>query len=191
MSTSGSVAAIQQDAAIAAAAQASKPKVRRGPLGMGALALVAAAAGTAYYVTHLGLESTDDSQVDGEVVSVPTRSAGLVTKVSFVDNQIVHAGDVLAELDAEPAKARLAQAEANLAAAQAAAEGADADARVAETNAKGNKSAAEATLQGASASAVASQQQINEGEAQIASATATFDRNKLELERAKKLAETG
>ena len=125
----------------------------------------------AWYVTHRGLESTDDAQVDADVVSVPTRTSGVVAKVAFIENQAVKAGELLAELDAEPAKARLAQAEANLAAAEASAEAADADARVAETNARGNKSVAEASRStGAQSSAVASTQQIAEGEAQVASA---------------------
>src|SRR5271168_810450 len=78
---------------------------------MGTLALAAAAAGTAWYVTHRGLESTDDAQVDADVLSVPVRIQGVVTKVAFVENQVVKAGDLLAEIDAEPAKARLAEAE--------------------------------------------------------------------------------
>jgi membrane fusion protein (multidrug efflux system) len=158
---------------------------------MGSLAVAAATAGIAYYVTHRGLETTDDAQVDSDVVSVPTRTSGVVIKVEFADNQLVKAGDVLAELDAEPAKAKLAQADANLAASRASAEAAEADARVAETNAVGNKSAAQATLQGAESSAVASRQQIAEGDAGVSAATTNLARAKLDLERAKKLAETG
>jgi membrane fusion protein (multidrug efflux system) len=172
-------------------AAAAKPKPRRAALIMGAVAIAFAAAGGGYWVTHRGLESTDDAQVDGEMVSVPVRVAGVIAKVNFNDNQTVKAGDVLAELDAEPARAKLAQAEANLAAANAAAEAAEADARVAETNAKGNKTAAEASLQGAESSAVASKQQIAEGEASVASAASNLARTKLDLDRIKKLVETG
>ena len=101
---------------------------------------------------------------------------------------MVAAGDVLAELDAEAAKARLAQAEASLEAARASADAADADARVAEANARGNKAAAEASLQGAASSATASQEQIAEASAMVVSAQATRDKTATELERMKKLA---
>jgi membrane fusion protein (multidrug efflux system) len=158
---------------------------------MGTLAVAAAAAGIGYYVTHRTLESTDDAQVDADVVSVPVRISGVVTKVAFVENQAVKEGDLLAELDAVPAKARLAEAEARLLAAQASAEAAEADARVAETNAHGNKSVAEASLQGAESTAVASRQQIAEGEAQVSAATTNLARFKLDLDRARKLVETG
>jgi membrane fusion protein, multidrug efflux system len=176
-------------AAPAPAAKAAKPN--RTPVVMGILAVVTAAAGAGWYVTHKGLESTDDAQVDADVVSVPVRLGGVVTKVAFVENQPVKAGEVLAELDPEPAKAHLAQAEANLAAAMASAEAAEADARVAETNARGNKTVAEASLHGAQSTAVASSQQINEGEAQVVAAAANQARYKLDLDRAKSLVASG
>jgi membrane fusion protein (multidrug efflux system) len=177
------------EAAPAAPAKAAKPN--RTPVVMGILAVAATAAGVGWYVTHKGLESTDDAQVDADVVSVPVRLGGVVTKVTFVENQPVKAGDLLAELDPEPAKARLAQADANLAAANASAEAAEADARVAETNARGNKSVAEASLHGAEDSAVASRQQINEGDAQVEAAAANLARYKLDLDRAKSLVSSG
>src|SRR5689334_7621945 len=109
------------------ASAASKPKAGRTPLVMGAIGVVAALAIGGYYVTHRGLETTDDAQIDAEMVSVPARAGGVVIKVAFAENQAVKAGDVLAELDPDPAKAKLAQAEANLEAVQAAADAADAD----------------------------------------------------------------
>ena len=176
----------------AQAQAAAKPaKGSRTSLVMAALGLTAAAAGTGYYVTHRGLETTDDAQVDAEMVSVPARTPGVVARINFTENQAVKAGEVLAEIDAEPAKAKLAQAEATLDAAKASAEAADADAAVAETNARGNKSVAEASLQGASSSAVASRQQIAEGAAQVASATSNLDRARLDLDRTKQLAASG
>ena len=191
MTTStGTIGSAQENTAAGEpAATAAAPS--KAPIVMGTLALLAAAAGGAWYVTHRGLETTDDAQVDADVVSVPSRASGVVSKVSFTENQSVKAGEPLAELDDEQAKARLAQADANLAAAQASAEAADADARVAETNAKGNKSAAEANLQGAESSAVASTQQIAEGEAQVATAVTSLARTKLDLDRAQQLLASG
>ncbi|WP_437766145.1 HlyD family secretion protein [Sorangium sp. So ce281] len=175
--------------AISGAVKAGKPSKAAGI--MAAVAALAVAAGAGWYVTHRGVEATDDAQIDAEVVSVPARAAGVVVKVFFAENQAVKAGDVLAELDAEPARARLAQAEASLSAARASADAADADERIAETNARSNKSVAEASLHGAASSASASKQQIAEGEAQVASTTATLEQATLERDRARKLVETG
>jgi len=138
------------------------------------LALVAAVGAGSWYRTTMGHETTDDAQVDAEVVSVPARTAGTIAHIRFVENQTVHAGDVLAELDDDQAKARLAQAEASLASAEAAANAADADARVAESNANGNAAAANATLRAQAAQVTGARDQIAEATATLASVEATF-----------------
>src|ERR1700754_4660390 len=80
--------------------------------------LGAAAVGAAVWIiTHRGLGSTADAQIDGEVLSLAARTSCFVVKVSFEDNERVEAGRVLAELDPEPFKARLAPGEANVEAA--------------------------------------------------------------------------
>lgn len=67
-------------------------------------------------------EETDDAYVTGHLHDVATRINGVVTKVLVDDNQYVHAGDVLVELDpaeyvaiTEAAKANLDVAQSNLA----------------------------------------------------------------------------
>ncbi|WP_394826379.1 HlyD family secretion protein [Pendulispora albinea] len=157
---------------------------------MGAAALaVAGAAG--WYLAHRGLETTDNAQIDANIVAVPARTAGTVAHILFVENQKVHAGDVLAELDDAPTKARLAQAEATLASAIASADAADADAVVAESNAIGNKSFADASLQTARAGVATTQDQIKEREAQVQSAEAALAQAKLDRDRAKALFDSG
>jgi membrane fusion protein (multidrug efflux system) len=158
---------------------------------MASIGALAALAGTGYYVTQHGLESTDDAQIDADIVSVPARTASTVVAVHFAENQTVKAGTLLVELDPEPAKARLAQAEANLDAAKANADAAEADAEVTTTNAVGNKSVAQAQVQGAASSASATKQQIAEAEAQVQAAKANLDKAKLDLDRAKTLAQSG
>ena len=59
---------------------ATKPKR---PLVMGVFFSVAALTGGVYYASRRGIEATDDAQIEAEVVSVPTRAAGIVAKVSF------------------------------------------------------------------------------------------------------------
>jgi membrane fusion protein (multidrug efflux system) len=128
----------------------------------------ALAVGEAFYVIHnRGLERTDNAQIDADVVLVPARMAGTVSKIHFVENQMVKAGALLAELDDAAARARLAQAEATLGAATAQAEAADAEAQVTATNAVSGRSVAAAGLESASVGAASSTDQIHEGEAQV------------------------
>lgn len=195
MTTTSTIAEATREAAPARASSKDetdkKTKSRKSLAIMATLGAIAGLAGTYYYVTNHGLETTDDAQVDADIVSVPARTSSTVVAVHFVENQAVKAGALLVELDPEPAKARLAQAEANLEAAKANADAAEADAEVTSTNAVGNKSVAQAQVQGAASSASATKQQIAEAEAQVASAQANFDKAKVDLERAKSLATTG
>ncbi len=155
-------------------------------------ALGAAVLGSAGYVfAHRGLESTDNAQIDAEVVLVPSRVAGTVAEVHFTENQHVKAGDLLVRLDDEQPKAKLAQAEANLVAALASADAASADARVASLNAVGNKSVADASLQTAALGASSARDQIAEAEASVASAGAAFQQATLDAERNQKLFDSG
>jgi|HubBroStandDraft_1064217.scaffolds.fasta_scaffold91776_1 membrane fusion protein, multidrug efflux system len=140
-----------------------------------------------WYVLHAGLESTDDAQIDADVVSVPSQSANIVTKVLFVENQIVKAGDVLVELDSAQATARLAEAEAQVATAKAAADASDADVGIVQATVRGQKSAAEASLQGAAVSATATSDEIAQADAELAAAVAGVEQARSDLERQKRL----
>jgi membrane fusion protein (multidrug efflux system) len=133
---------------------------------------------------HRGLESTDDAQTDGDVIAVPSLATGTILAIHFVDNQQVKAGDLLAELDPTPAKARMAQAEATLASAEASAAAADADVQVAETDAMGDKRITEAGLQTAAVGARTYGAQIKEADAEVRSAEASLAQAKLDHDRA-------
>ncbi len=168
----------------------SEPRSKRG-LVLGLIAAVVLGGGGVWYVTHHGLENTDNAQIDGDVVSVPARVGGVVTKVAFTENQRVKAGDLLAELDAAPAQARLAEAEANVFAAQAQADAADATARVSETNAVGDKSVADASLVTAAVGAASTSDQIKEAAAQLTSSQTSLAQAQLDHDRAQRLLDTG
>ncbi len=62
---------------------------------------------------------TDDAQVNGHLIQVSARIAGQVAKVYVDENQVVKAGDVIAELDPSDYKVAVENAEAALASAQA------------------------------------------------------------------------
>jgi len=173
-----------------AAKETTEPRSKRG-LVVGLIAALVIVGGGYWYVTHHGLENTDNAQIDGEVVAVPARMGGVVTKILFAENQRVKTGDLLAELDAAPAQARLAEAEANVFAAQAQADAADATARVSETNAIGDKSVADASLITAAVGAASSSDQIKEAAAQLESSQSSLAQAQIDNQRAKSLLSTG
>lgn len=152
---------------------------------------VGAIAGGTYYVTHAGRESTDDAQIDAEVVPVPAKASGTVIEVKIKDNDEVKAGQVIALLDPAYPKAKLAEAEAALLSAKASADAADSSVQVTEASAKGQKSVAEASLSGAAVSVRSTSEQIAEAQAQVQSAQATRDQSATDLAHTKALFASG
>lgn len=107
-----------------------KDRLRKGihehPIRSAAIAIVIAGAligGFAYWIHSRHFEDTDDAQIDADISSVSPRVQGTITAVYVQDNQIVHAGDLIAEIDPRDldvalvqARAAVSQAEAQLAA---------------------------------------------------------------------------
>jgi membrane fusion protein (multidrug efflux system) len=154
-------------------------------------ALVALLGLGSYFYLQRGLESTDNAQIDADLVAVPARAAGTVEQLHFAENQRVHAGDLLAELDAREARAKLAQAEANLSSAVAAADAAHADAEVGASNAVEGRALAAANAQTIALGTQSSEQGILEGSAQAQAAEAQLAQAKLDAERARELFSMG
>ncbi len=82
--------------------------------------------GLPWLVTALTTVSTDDAYVNGHMTFVAPRVPGQVARVLVDDNNRVHTGDLLVQLDKEPyevelgiAQSAVATAQANLVAAQA------------------------------------------------------------------------
>jgi membrane fusion protein (multidrug efflux system) len=94
---------------------APAPRKKRRPAMAIALGVIGAAvlAGAGYwYLDARYYESTDDAFIDAHIVHVSPQIAGRVAKVLVDDNQVVQAGQVLMEIDAADATAKLAQAQA-------------------------------------------------------------------------------
>ncbi|HVO31944.1 MAG TPA: HlyD family secretion protein, partial [bacterium] len=121
-----------------------------------------------YWLMNRGYESTDDAQLDANVVPVPARVGGPVVDVFFEENQPVKAGQKLAEIDSTAYKAKVAAAEAELAAAKAAAD----------------SSIAEVSMAQASGS-----KEITSARAALSAATSARETAQLDLTRAKNLFE--
>jgi membrane fusion protein (multidrug efflux system) len=80
------------------------------------VAVVAAIPVSAYYAAR---ESTDDAQVDGDIVPISARITGTVVEILVRDNEAVKAGQPLVRLDPADYQVSLAQAQAALASALA------------------------------------------------------------------------
>jgi membrane fusion protein, multidrug efflux system len=111
---------------------------RRMLLGAGGAVILAAvlAVGIPWIVDALNTVSTDDAFVNGHVTFVAARIRGQVARVLVDDNNRVHRGDLLVELDKEPyqtavavKKAVVDTATADLVAATATVRGIEAEAR--------------------------------------------------------------
>jgi membrane fusion protein, multidrug efflux system len=96
---------------------AGRRRVRVGRrLALALLGLIVAGGATWYgwnwWQTGRFIETTDDAYVGGNVTTLSPHVAGFVAKILVGDNQFVHAGQLLIELDDRDYQANLAHAEA-------------------------------------------------------------------------------
>ena len=164
------------------------PKKRRRPFVIvGAIvgALLLAIGG--YLLLTAGEQSTDDAQIAADMVPVGTRAAGQVVKVDVRENQLVHKGDLLVEIDPADYEARVKQAEAELASQQAQAAAADAQVAVIEAGSKGGLTTARAALQGSAVSVGSADAQVQAARAALLRAQADARKADLDLDRARQL----
>ena len=73
---------------------------------------LAAVVGVRYYTYLTAHEGTDDAFIEGHIVQISPKVAGHVLRVYVTDNQEVHQGDLLLEIDPRDYAARLTQARA-------------------------------------------------------------------------------
>ncbi|MBD2580104.1 HlyD family secretion protein [Oscillatoria sp. FACHB-1406] len=139
-------------------------------LGVGAIA-----AGTfgyrwwQYASTH---EETENATVAGQIYDISSRIAGTVERIDVNDNQQVHRGDVLVELDSQDAKVKVTQAQAALQSAQLQAQAAKANIAQAEANAQATQTQAQGDISGAIAAIATARATVTEAESGIPAAQA-------------------
>lgn len=145
------------------------------------VALIAAVAGAGLYylVTHYSREFTDDAQLDGDIVAIPSQVSAIVKRIAFVDNQRVRAGDLLVEFDAEITEAKIRQAEAALELERSLARTAEAEAEVTIRTAKARRDVAQSELAGTSVSSESARDAVREATAlaDAAEAANQYDHN--------------
>jgi membrane fusion protein (multidrug efflux system) len=149
------------------------------------IVLVLAAAGFWWYSTYS--ENTDDAQINGHLIQVSARISGQVLKVDVEENQVVKAGDVIAELDPSDYQVAVEKAEAALASAQANAAAANVNVPITEVNTGSNLSSAGADVSGTQAGISQAQQQLEAAHARVAQAKANNIKAQADLERYKPL----
>lgn len=115
MAESHSPAAVPPSAAQAPAAPGKAPPNRRVLVVVALIALAALGAGGRMWYRSSHFVETENAYVTGRVHPVSSRVAGVVTRVVVDDNQVVRAGDVLAELDPADHRVRVEQIEAQIA----------------------------------------------------------------------------
>jgi membrane fusion protein (multidrug efflux system) len=97
-----------------------------------------------YKFVMAGKESTDDAQVAADVVPVAARIPGQINAVYVHENQLVHQGELIADIDPRDAAVRVAQAQGDFETAQAQAASADARLQIARAMATGGLQIAQA-----------------------------------------------
>ena len=159
-----------------------EPRARKRFFIIGAIVLVVI--GVALYWWHSTYyESTDDAQVDGNLVQISARIKGYISKVNVEDNQQVEKGQVLVEIDPRDAQAALAQGEAALAIAKANYEAALVTVPITTTSTGAALSSAGASVRGALATIAQSEKQLDAAQAQVLSAEADNTKAQLDLKR--------
>ncbi len=134
-------------------------------------------------------EDTDDAQVNGHLIQVSARISGQVLKVDVAENQFVHAGDLIAELDPSDYEVAVENAEAALARAPATAAAANVNVPIVTINTNSNLNSANADVSGAHAGVEQAEKQFEAAQARVAQAHANFTKAQADLERYKPLVE--
>jgi membrane fusion protein (multidrug efflux system) len=183
------IAHAQQQAPAAPAVEAEAPKrgSRRPFMILAVVVLIIVGSIGGYALATAGEESTDDAQVEADVVAVGARVGGQVLKTPVKENTFVKKGELLLEIDAADYQARVKQAQAELATANAQAAQADAQVAVVEANARGGLSTAKAVFSGSNVAVAGADAQIAAAKATVARAESDVRRTDLDLQRAKEL----
>src|SRR5215475_14480086 len=132
-------------------------------------------------------ESTDDAQVDGHLNPISARISGHVKQLLITDNQEVHAGEPLVQIDPADYQVLVDRAQADYDNAVAEASAAGVNIPITSTSTSSQTTAAEAEVGAARASLSAAQRQYDVANAQLAQADANNVKAQNDLARYKQL----
>ena len=132
-------------------------------------------------------ESTDDAQISGHLIQISSRINGHVLKVVVQENQVVNAGDVIAELDPADYQIAVENAEAALATAEANAVAAHVAVPITSVNVGSNLRSADSDVASSHASVAQAERQLDAARARVAQAKANSVKAQADLDRYKPL----
>jgi membrane fusion protein (multidrug efflux system) len=166
---------------------AQPPSRRRGIIIVVLLVLIVA--GVAIWWHSTFSEDTDDAQVNGHLIQISSRIAGQVLKVDVEENQVVKAGDPIAELDPRDYDVAVENAEAALANARANLVGATVNVPLTSINTGSTLRSSEADVSSANAGVHQSEQQLQGAQAKVAQEQANLTKADADLARYRPLVE--
>ncbi len=165
-----------------------QPKSRRRGIVVVVVAVLVVVAAALWWHSTFS-EDTDDAQVNGHLIQVSSRIGGQVLKVDVEENQVVKAGDVIAELDPRDFEVAVESAQAALASAQANAAAASVNVPITTINTGSNLSSADANVTGSHAAVEQAEQQLQAAHAYVDQVKANNVKAQADLERYKPLVE--
>ncbi len=171
----------------AAPALEKRPSSKRPFIILGIVAVAVLGSIGVYALLTANEETTDDAQVEGDVVALGARVGGQVIRTPVKENSHVKKGDLLIEIDSADYRARVKQADAELATAKAQAAVADSNVAIVEANARGGLSTARAAFGGSSVAVAGADAQVAGARAAVARAEADARKAELDLQRSKEL----
>jgi membrane fusion protein (multidrug efflux system) len=169
----------------------SESRARRIYLIIGGVVVVFLIGFLIYKFVMAGKESTDDAQVSADVVPVAARIPGQISAVYVQENQLVHRGDVIADIDPRDAAVRVAQAQGDFETAQAQAASADARLQIARAMATGGLQMAQAGVRASRDQADTLASAVNAARAAVTRAEANAQKASNDWKRAQELGGKG
>ena len=169
----------------------SESRARRIYLLIGGVVVVFLIGFLIYKFVMAGKESTDDAQVSADVVPVAARIPGQISAVYVQENQLVHRGDVIADIDPRDAAVRVAQAQGDFETAQAQAASADARLQIARAMATGGLQMAQAGVRASRDQADTLASAVNAARAAVTRAEANAQKASNDWKRAQELGGKG
>jgi membrane fusion protein (multidrug efflux system) len=163
------------------------PRGRRAFFVLGAAVVLVAGVFAVRAALQRGEETTDNAQVESDVVPIAARVAGTVTRVLVADDQAVQAGQLIAELDRGDWEPRSRQAQADVEAARAQLAAADAQVAIVGASSRSDLTGAQAQLSGSSLSVQTANAQTAAAEAALARARAEAQRADADFARSERL----
>ena len=136
-----------------------------------------------FYWRSTFTEDTDDAQVEGNLNQVSSRISGHVVKVYVDDNQTVHTGDALADVDPTDYQVALDQAEADLASAQAQYAQASTNVPITSTTVGTTVTTSASDVKGSADMVAQSEKQVEAAEARVAEAQANAKKAQDDVDR--------